>query len=791
MTRAMKKTYTGLFLISLATLMQEILLTRIFSVTVGYHFAFMAISAAMVGLAGGPLLVCLFPGYFNKERVYDRLAMSALFFSILVVASFLEYLVTPLVGHPSIGGLYARVKLYAGISVPFVFAGICTCLVFTHFPQRVGKLYAANLAGAAAGCLALIGVFAWTDGPTAVIVVAFLGSLAAALFAAQGRTQLWWFLALVASLLLGSFVLFHTRLVNEQKPWLRLMWVKGNLESSRPLYEKWNFFSRITVKGNPYKLGKPFAWGLSPAYSPDFQEARLNLNIDSGAGTPLTAFDGDLGRLEYLKYDIVNFAYHLRSDAEVLVIGAGGGRDILACLVFGQKFVTGIEINPDILKIVNQRFGDFTGHLDRHPKVSFINDEARSHLTRVKKEFDVIQISLIDTWAATAAGAYALTENCLYTVEAWTLFLKRLRPGGLLTCSRWYANFPAEIYRLTSLANASLQRMGIRDPRGHILILKNPAAPGAISVGTILVSKDAFSGQDLAVIETMAKKLRFEIMLSPRYAANPEFAALASATGLSEAVKTLPLNLRPPTDDSPFFFHMTRFRDLFKRSSLYHRSQELTLGVLMTGSAALTLLAIGVPLGLAGRNPAFQGSWPWVLFFAFIGCGFMFIELSLIQRLAIFLGHPVYGLSVVLFSLLLSGSIGSYMTQKTERRGALVLSLLPGLLLIAGGLLPRILNLFEGSAPWIRIFISGGILIPIGFLMGFYFPSGMRMAGRKFGSLTPWFWGINGAASVCGSVFATAMALSQGISASFWTGFVCYLIAVMIFFKFAGFKQSC
>jgi hypothetical protein len=793
---AKKNVYAGLFLVTLATLMYEILLTRIFSVTMWYHFAFVAISIAMFGMTVGAIAVYLLPRYFTLDRVRRHLALSALLFAISAVVCFLVHLRIRFASEFSAAAVWSVALTYLVVSIPFVLSGVCVSLALTRFPRQVSKLYAADLAGAAIGCVAIIYALRITDGPTAVILVAALAALGAALFAGGRDLVRLRGLALVGTVLLAGFGAAHTAQVSKGSPWMRLRWEKGQRKAT-PLYEKWNSFSRITVTGDPNKPVPPFGWGLSPAFPGGQKFRRLYLEIDANAGTVLTAFDGDVGVVPYLKYDVTNLAHYLRPDSRVLVLGVGGGRDILSALAFNQKSVLGVEMNEDIINVVNRRFGDFTGHLDRNPRVTFVNDEARSYVARQTEQFDIIEASLIDTWAATAAGAFVLAEQSLYTVDAWKVFLAHLTPRGVLTFSRWYfREAPGEIYRLTSLARAALTELGVPDPRRHIIIVRCMARGGRrnapTGVGTILVSKEPFSASDLDTIEKVAADMEFQVVLSPRYAADPTLAALAASADLDTLEARLPLNVTAPTDDSPFFFHMLRLRDILNRR-LWHESAMnfnlkavFVLGALLLTVTALTFLCIVVPLLLTAKRTTLKGALPLFVFFGSIGFGFMLVEISQMQRLIVFLGHPTYGLSVVLFSLLLSSSLGSYLTARTRdqglaRSGRRRLLLLLGALLIFGLLTPQAIGLYRGSVTPLRIAVATGILFSLGLFMGMAFPLGMKVASGRSAQLTPWLWGINGATSVCASVLAVAIALSSGISASFWTGFACYALAFAAF----------
>jgi hypothetical protein len=788
------RTYAGVFLATLATLMYEILLTRIFSVVMWYHYAFVAISVALFGMTVGAVLVYLFPRYFTRDRTHHHLALSAWLFSLSIVLSFLTYASLALVmDSRSLVSLYTVALSYIVISVPFTFSGICVSLALTRFPQQVGRLYAADLAGAATGCLAVILTFRVTDGPGAILVAAVFAAAGAVLFGGDSAPALRR-TALISTVLLALLAGGQAVSVGKQRPFLRLVWVKGQLES-RALYERWNSFSRIRISGDPATPRPPVGWGLSSTVPAAAKARQLGLDIDSSTGTTLTALDGGLDRLQYLRYDVTNLVHYIRHDGKVLVIGAGGGRDVLSALLFGQRSVVAVELNGATVDAVNGPFGDFTGHLDRNPRVTFVTDEARSYIARQRSRFDVIQASFTTTLAATAAGAFVLSENSIYTIEAWKLFFDHLTDHGVLSFSRWYIrDNPTEMYRLTSLASASLKLAGIQDPRRHILIVRNVRRDYAShpEVGTLLASKEPFSDQDIATIERVARSMNFAVALSPRSAADATLAGLASARAPA-VVAAFPLNIAPATDNQPFFFHLLRVRDIFKGALWSHRgganftfywiAPVFTLLVLFLIVIGLTIACIIVPLLLTTKRAALRGSGPLFTFFAAIGFGFMFVEISQMERLMIFLGHPTYGLSVVLFALLLSTGLGSRLAQTTTRRGltpaAARRRLIPLLLALVlfGALTPLAVTAFQSATTLVRILLAVSILFPLGTCLGMAFPVGMSIASAQHPGVTPWLWGVNGATSVCATVVATVVSLFAGISAAFWTGFACYATA--------------
>jgi SAM-dependent methyltransferase len=792
-SRARPATFAGVGLIALATLMYELLLTRIFSVTMWYHFAFVAVSMAMFGMTTGALVVFLRPGWFPPARVKDALAIAAAAMSIVMVFSFLTMLSVPFLVHPSIVAIYGIAFTYAVGAFPFVASGIAICLALTRFPRQVSQLYAVDLLGAAAGCVLLIWLLRITDGPTAVIAVAALTAVSAVCFALDaGRPRaLRWTFLLAATMLLAAAG--HTVLVQRQFPVLRILFAKGSFEP-RPLYEKWNSYSRVRVIGDPRVPEMPYARTLSPTYQAH-PVPELRMDIDVAASTAMLGFSGDLHAVDFLRYDVTNIGHYLRPTPRVLVVGTGGGRDLLAALAFGAESVTGVEINRDIVATLNGRFGDFSGHLDRNPRVHFVNDEARSYVARSREPFDFIQISLIDTWAATAAGAFVLSENSVYTVEAWRIFLEHLAPAGTLSVSRWHVGTaPAEVYRLVALATRSLEAVGVDRPRDHLVLIRTRAQrPTDVGVATLLVSRTPLGASDVDRLERSVDRLGFETVLSPQTVRDETVDRLVS-TDAASVMESYPVNIAAPTDDSPFFFQMLRLRDVLRLrlldagKSSPNMAAVFVLTVLLATVIVLSIGCIFLPLRLATDRRSLSDAGALLTFFAAIGLGFMLIETSQMQRLMIVLGHPTYGLSVVLFALLISAGTGSLFTarvpmERAARAGRVALMCLVVALVIFGFITPAMTHAFEAASTTVRIGVAVVLLFPPGLLMGMAFPLGMKLAATGRSDLTPWLWGVNGAFSVSASVLAIVIALGASISAAFWTGVAAYAMAAAAFWR--------
>lgn len=794
-----KRLYPVIFFVSLATLMYEIMLTRIFSVTMGYHFSFMAISLAMFGMTVGAVIVYIKPVKYSRENANHILVKNSFLFSLTIIISFLFHLFVPFVHGLSLTGFVFVILTYTIISVPFIFSGICITFILTKFSDAVNKLYAADLFGAALGCILVVEAIDLSGGPTAVFYTSFFAVLSCVfLLNNSEKKNKIKILTYTAAIII--FAVIHTFLVNSNNPLLRLYWIRGDW-SEKPLYEKWNSFSRVSIDGDSTKYEVPFGWGLSSEYDRNKKIRQLMLNIDAHSTTVLSHFDGNKDSLSHLKYDISNIVHNLRNNADVLIIGSGGGRDILSSIAFNQKSILGIEINKDMLKALNGEFGGFTGHLDKYPNVKFVNDEARSWIQRHKDQYDIIQVSVIDNQASLSSGAFVLMENPLYTLESWKLIIDRLKDNGILTVTRFYRNKPSEIYRLISMSSSALLENGVKNPREHIILLKVnqiEREQDQSGTGVILLCKRPFNKSEMNTIDSICNLMKFEKILTPEMVTDSAFAYITSSgENQQKYVSEFTVDITPPTDDKPFFFHLLRLRDLTDKVLWQTWEMEFNVKAIFILIALtftmilLTTACILIPLKLTSKKVNLKGSGLLFFFFAGIGFGFMFVEISQIQRLNIFLGYPTYSIAASLFTLLLSSGLGSYISSKyiknLNRKSVLwnFVSLI-AVLVLFGLLTPIIIKNFREAETYLRILIACIILFPIGIVMGSVFPIGIRSAAKLNDLITPWLWGVNGVTSVFASVLSIIIAMAYGISASFWTGLGCYLIAsvsLIIFWK--------
>jgi len=797
--RAQPSTFLGLFLVTLSTLTYELLLTRIFSVTTWYHFAFLAISLAMLGMTVGSILVYLKSNYFTNDLTYKHLSLSAVAFGIAGIIAVLVHIYCPNI-IPSTSAdtivLCALLITAPFLLVVFAISGVCVSLALTRFPEDVNKLYAADLIGASLGCFGAVVSLRFVDAICAVFITAAMAALGGLSFSlrADERTKK---ITLISSLLLISTAATLSYFSCRQTPLLTLGWTKG-MKDVPVLLEKWNSFSRIRVMGDPKAFVFPYGYFSDKLPREEKNKTRqLYLDIDGSASTSLPFYDGNPATAKYLEFDPVNVAHFLRPQAKTLIIGIGGGRDVLSSLVMGDKSIVGVEINPNIVDADENKFGDFTGHLTADPRVKIVTDEARSYITHSPDHYDVILASVVDTWAASASGAYSMSENSLYTTDAWATLLKHLNKNGILTMCRFYdITGPSEFYRLTALAADALKKVGVADPRSHIavvrLIMPQDATYETAGIGAIIVGESPLSEKDVATARQVCRQKNFELALTPTTTLDPLLAKLATGGAVDEVNDQVPWNVAPPSDDNPFFFQTFSIRHLFDpRAYMAGRSSANLLAVpllMITAISVLfaTLYCFRIPFLRTKDKKQLQGAAPFFALFFLIGLGFMFVEISQIQRFTIFLGHPTYGATVVLASLLAATGLGSLVLPAlwSPNIKPLFFTLIVLGILVAFGLVSHpLMAQFAGASTPMRICFTIALLVPVGMVLGTLFPASMQLANRNFSFLTPWLWGINGAASVLGSVLAVIAAICANITTSFWLGVLAYLCALLVYCK--------
>jgi hypothetical protein len=791
----------GVFLTCMCGLMLQIMETRVLSVVAYYHLAFFAIGVAMLGMTAGALVVFYrFDVKYTPSHLFGTMArvMSLFAWSILVSLIALLNLALGAVFEPTVTYVVSWALAVVILLPPYVLLGITISLALTRSSQDISLVYGVDLVGAAAGCLVTLALLSAIDTYSAILLVGAIGAGAALALSRASRAAGLPTQATVPELLprlrvkpghaLGALVLAAAVNVLLGTHGLRPHVVKSGFESATQLTEeRWNSFSRIDMEMRPESPAR--LWDAS-RYAPRVYLDQAWLKIDGGAGTPMYRFNGDPRELDFLRFDVTALAYFIRHQGRSAVIGIGGGRDLQTASIFGFRDITGVEYNPIFVRLFEQDYRDFSG-AGRIAGLRLAVDDARSWFARSHEQFDLIQMSLIDTWAATGAGAFTLSENGLYTVNGWKRFLSHLTPNGVFTVSRWYSpEHLDETGRILSLAMATLIEMGERDPASHLYLASNRR------LSTLVLARAPLSPGDVSTLDDTVRSMGYQSLVAPgRVSADPAFDRILHARTLGELIRfgrSTPINLAPSWDTNPFFFNQLRLSDPASMVRALHTSAGVMRGNLNATLTLLTLVIISTivvvvvvirpAVGSAHHAEAQTLLWSSA-YFLMIGTAFMFVEITLIQRMSLFLGHPIYGLAIVLFSIILATGLGSLLSARAVRLSAL--SLVGWPLLLAGylALLPlwlgKILDQAETGSLIERAAVCLATIVPAGILMGFMFPTGMRLCTRIDSRTTPWLWAVNGAAGVWASGATVLVSIETSLNRALWTGALVYALLAL------------
>lgn len=793
-------------LVSAGTLALEVSLARIFAFSLWQHFASLVISLALLGFgASGTFLTWTAGGRWGDAR---RLWTLGLAFGLTAIGGYCLSQQIPLdpyllVWEPE--QALGLLGFYLTLGVPFFAAGLLVGGALRDHPEQAPLLYGANLLGAAAGCLVAIAAPPRIGGPGMIPLSAAFGFLAAAV--AGPRSPRWkspaaGLLAVGALLLAGHGDRLPLRLSAYKALSLAL-----RAPGARILQTGWSALSRVDVFESPAFRHAP---GLSFQF-PGRLPAQVGLTVDGDGPSALTRFAGDPDSLAFTDYLTSALPFHLRPAPRVLVVGPGGGADVLAAIYHRSRAVTAVELDPLVVRTVREDFADYTGGLYRRPDVRVLVGDGRSYVRRTSERFDIIQISLLDSLAAAAAGLLSGREATLYTVEAFRDFARRLAPGGVLSITRWLRSPPRDSIRAFAIAARALEADGIAEPGRHLAFIRGWAT------GTILLRRDPFSPADLAAIRRFSDQRGFDLVYLPDLEASernrfnrlrePLYAILAAAL-LDPARRpalfaSYPFDITAVTDDRPFFFDTLKLRRLPEllrtvgRGSLPLLEWGSLVGVAaLVQAAVLGGLLILVPLGRLPKRPGVSRA-AVLVYFGGLGIGFMLIELTLLQRFVLFLGHPIYALSMILFSILALAGAGSLLAGRpaVDRRLPGPALAVAGLALAYAALLPPLLSLLTPLPATGRLLTTPFLIAPLALGMGIPFPAGMRAlrnppdrlgddsspAGRRGdrSALIGWGWGINGCASVVGALVAPLAAASWGFTSVLILAAGCYTVAGM------------
>jgi len=781
-----RSVYTALFVIALATLAFEITLSRILSVVTWYHLSFFAISVAMLGMTAGAITVFLWDKSIDIDGVIKKVRRACAGFGISAPFSIAAACYLPLNNAGmtiDVGKVFINFLLItSAISLPFYFSGIAVSALLTKYPLPVNRLYTADLLGASAGCIVVLIGLSTIDTPSFGILSGFLGWLAAIFLLREGKK-----LFLTAALLITAVVVvgasIHSGVIKPRA-------VKVDTKLGPIAIERWNSFSRIIVSEE--QVDKPYLWDAYEPFYADLKIPQHYMTIDGLAGTVMRRYNSKQD-IDHLKYDITNIAYFLRPSGGAAVIGVGGGKDIQAALYFGHESVKGVELNPIFVDLLQNQYRDFAG-IGNNDKVSLVVDEARSYMSHSTEKFSLLQMSLIDTWASTGAGAFSLSENALYTLEAWRVFMDRVKDDGIFTVSRWYnKEDPGETGRMLSLAMATLMDMGVENPAAHIAVVAHE------KVATLILGKSALTQDDIDKLFKYSAELKHEVTIYPgAKPAHPLLAQIMAAKTRQDLIDIsdrAPLNVSPTTDQNPYFFNMLKLTNLGALGGQAKAGGVLGGNLLATYTLILLIFILVIlmvptillPLWIRTRRDggSLDLSFSSFAFFALIGAGFMCVEIGLLQRLSVFLGHPVYALGVLLFSVIASTGIGSFVSEKfaLDTKGKLAtLSLIcVASIALSHTALDAVFDTVITMAMPIKFITSVLIILPTGLVMGFFFPTGMAICKQKNESATAWLWATNGIFGVLFSALCVFVSIYGGIAYNFYIAMLFYALTAVCF----------
>jgi hypothetical protein len=757
-------------LTTLATLVLELSLTRIFSVVFYYHFAFLAISIALFGLGAGGVFSYVVAGW--KGNLYTKLGRLSGINSLLVVLS-----AGVILGQREAVSNWQLALIYFTTSLPFVVAGAIVSLAISETVERVDRVYFFDLLGAAAGCLLLIPFLDALGGPNTTLAVAVLFAAASAVWFTLAGSVRGRVVAVAAGLLLVAFVAF-----NLKARILDVKYAKGQ-KLQHEQFVKWNSFSRVAI-------------------TPERGSGRPQIVIDADASTGIANFDfnnlPDRQRRELLGQG-PGLPYRIRPGAKTLIIGPGGGWDVARALAAGSRDVTGVEINPIIAKtIMSERFADLSKRIYHRPETRIVVEDGRSFIRRSTERYEVIQATLVDTWASTAAGAFALSENNLYTTEAFTDYFQHLTGRGVLAFTRWGFDPPRESLRLLSLAMEALGRLGEGEPWRHVIVAREGSVEGWGAADTVIFSRKPFSEDDLARARAAMSDGRMRpVYLPGDPPSNNEFSQLLHAPDPHAFQRDYRFDVTPVTDNRPFFFYTVQPRDIWafltsadRDSADYkiNRAVPLLFGLLGISLLATVVVLALPPLILGARLPRERGVTAFLLYFLFIGAGYILVEIALIQKFVLFLGHPTYALTVVIFSMLVSSGVGSFYSRRLlreaeDQRLIRALGLIAVLVALLGLAMTLVLSAGIGLPLPVKIALTICLIVPGGFFMGMPFPAGLSRMENWHPPALRWAWSLNAAASVLGSVAALVCAIYLGLMQTLVVGGLLYLGALVVIMR--------
>ena len=797
-------------LLSATALSYEILLIRLFSIIQWHHFAYMIISLSLLGYGASGMFLSLTRDWLRP--IFSAAFMAnGLLFSFSSIICFLIGQQIPFNPLEMIWGghqIIYLLLLYLLLALPFFAVANCIGLALTQFTNDIPRIYGFDLLGAGIGALGIIALLFLVDPMTALYVIGSLGLLATAVGFFESRLRPRWIVALLfAGAVSLPPILHHQEIPLQLSPYkslsqtLTVMGTEVIEEHSSPL-------GLLTVVKSPVI---PFrqAPGLSLNTSLE-PPTQLGVFTDGEGMSVITNDDGQRDSFAYTDFFTSALPYHLLSRPKVLILGAGGGADVLQAKYFSAESIDAVELNPQMADLVSNTYADFAGNLYTDKNVHVHIDEARGFVATSNTQYDLIQVALLDAFSASSAGLYALSESYTYTTEALIDYIQHLPPDGMLAITRWIKIPPRDGLKLFATAAESLERMGVKEP-GHQLILIR-----SWKTSTILIKNGVFTENDIEVLRKFCEARSFDLGYYPGMVAaeanrhnildRPYFFEGATALLNKEKggnfINRYKFNIEPATDDRPYFFHFFKWSAFPELVSLRASGGLPLLGqgylvliATLLQAVLASILLILLPLWSGYRRGTKPSSffirheqfWVVIYFFS-LGIAFLFIEMAFIQKFILFLRHPLYAVGVVISGFLLFAGLGSnysscLKTSITSRRNVLILPVaaIAGIALLYLYLLPVLFQHLLWLPDPLKVIVSLCLIAPLAFCMGIPFPLGLSSLSIRAPKLIPWAWGINGCASVISAVLATLLATHIGFRGLVVAAVCLYFLAAIVY----------
>jgi spermidine synthase len=775
-------------LLSAAAIAYEILLTRLFAIALWHHFAYMIISLALLGYgASGTFLV--FVGHRALARFGVSFAALAVSFGLSAIGCYALAWRLPFNPLEVIWDWRQQLYLaamYLLLALPFFTAASAIGLSLAARPARIGAIYRADLMGAGTGALSIVlAMFALPPEDCLRVIAAVAFGAAAFALASDGWQRAPFALAVIA---VPTALAWPTTWLEPMPSPYKGLSLALTIPETRVIAERTGPLGRLSVIESPsvplrHAPGLSLATRLAPP-------EQLGVFTDGDGMSAMTRFTGDFKPLDYLDQQTMALPFYLLDQPATLVLGAGGGADVLRALYHRASRIDAVELNPQMVDLVDREFAEFTGHIYGRPEVTLHVAEARSFVEGSRRRWDLIQLALFDSYAASAAGVQALSESPIYTIEALQAYLDHLNPGGLVAITRWLGNPPRDTVKLFATAIAALEanvgaRPGVTDPGKQLALLHG------WNTATLLMKNGRLTRNEIAALRSFAAKSQFDLAWYPGVTGDEanRYNRLAKPTLYDAAVALLgpgrstfladyTFNIWPATDDRPFFFRFFKWSLLPQLMALHGQGGFVFVdaGYLVVVLALLqaiiaSAILILLPIAWLRRGEERRAGPVRVAFyFLLIGLAFLFVEIAFIHRFSLFLGHPLAAISVTLAGFLVSAGLGSGISKRVAARwpeAAIILAIaaIVSLGAVYAMVLPPLFGGLMGLSLPAKIAVAVGLLAPLGFVMGLPFPLGLGRVSDSTPALVPWAWGINGCASVVAAVMATLLAMHVGFTA--------------------------